>query len=57
MIIYFRAKRSPTGKLLLRRWIPMRRVDKHARLDNKFKNYRRKWWWDEYRYNLRHNIL
>ena len=56
MTIYFRTKRSPTGKLLLRRWIPMRRVDKYARIEKKFKTYCRKWWWDEYRYNLRHGL-
>ena len=34
----------------------MRRVDKYARAEKRFRTYRRKWWWDEYRYNLRHGI-
>ena len=53
MIVYG-AKRSPTGKLLLRRWFNMRTLDKNARRDTK--RYRRIWFWHEDRWNQRHGI-
>ena len=53
MIVYG-AKRSPTGKLLLRRWFKLRSSNKNARRDTK--RYRRIWFWHEERWNQRHGI-
>ena len=55
-MITFAVKRCPTGKLLLKRWVKMRRFSKNERWINAYRKYRRKWWWDENMWNRRHSV-
>ena len=55
MIVYG-TKRSPTKKLLLRRWVKMRVSDKSKRRHDRVDTYRRQWFWNEDRWNQRHGI-
>ena len=53
MIVYA-VKRGVGGRLILKRWVKMRRSDINARRDIRVQKYRRLWWWDASRWDQRH---
>jgi len=55
-MITYKPKRGAFGKLLLRRWIMMRRPSNTARRDIEVRHYRRIWFWHEDRWNQRHGV-
>lgn len=55
-MITYGIKRSPTGRLWLKRWVKMRRFSRNERWINTYRKYRRKWWWDENMWNRRHGV-
>ena len=52
--IVYATKRGVGGRLILKRWIKLRRTDRNARRDIDVKRYRRMWWWDADRWDARH---
>jgi len=39
------------------RTIKIRRLSKYERWSNQYRKYRRTWWWEEMRFNVRHSVL
>jgi hypothetical protein len=54
--IVYATKRGVGGRLILKRWIKLRRTDRNARRDIDVKRYRRMWWWDADRWDQRHGL-